>query len=95
MLSFVLVRWSAVDGIPSVSQIIDQCFSITQGNKLRIVVIMILLHLLGYILQFCLLRLAYMPLTRLGVFEYGVFVAIALVYPLKEAVWTSVYQQIK
>jgi len=95
MLSFVLLRWSAVDGSPSVSTIIDNCFSITHGNKLRILAIMLLTHLLSYITQFCFLRLCYMPLNAMQLFDYGIFVAIALVTPLKEAVWSSVYQQIK
>lgn len=95
LLSFTLIRWSAVDGSPTVSQIIDNCFANTRGNKLRIVVIFILMHLVSYICQFCFLRILYWPLMQLNIFPYGVFVAIALVTPLKELAWTSVYQQIK
>ena len=95
MLSFTLLRWTAVDGSPSVSTIIDKCFAITHNNKLKISAIMFLTHLVSYVIQFCFLRLCYTPFNYMNIFDYGVFAAIALVSPLKEAIWSSVYQQIK
>jgi hypothetical protein len=56
---------------------------------------MILVHLLVYILQFAFLRITYWPLNALHIFEYGVYVALALIIPLKQAIWTAFYQQIK
>lgn len=94
-LSFSLIRWIAVDGSKSVSQIIDSCFALTQNNKLRIIIVFILMHVVSYIVQFCFLRLFYWPFTQFNILSYGVFIAIGLVAPLKEAVWTSVYQQLK
>lgn len=95
LLSFGPLTWVAVDGSPSISEIIDTCFAITKGNKPRIFVVFILIHLLSYILQFCFLRITYWPLHALHIFEYGAFVALALIIPLKQAAWASVYQQIK
>jgi hypothetical protein len=94
-LPFNLLCWSAVDGSRSVSQIIDHCISMGKGNKLRLLAICILLHLVSYIGQFCLLRLLYSPLMYFNIFTYSVFLAIVVIFPLKEAAWTSVYQQLK
>lgn len=95
LVSFNLIPWCVVDGSTSVSQAIDRCLYITRDNKLKIIIINLLTHLIAYAGSFLLLRIPYNLLISLNAVHIGLFFAHAIILPFSWAVWTSVYLQLK